>query len=37
MFFVRGREDENPMNILNRGYWVTTILSAGGPRLRDVA
>jgi K(+)-stimulated pyrophosphate-energized sodium pump len=27
MFFVRGREDENPMNILNRGYWVTTILS----------
>ncbi len=30
MFFVRGREDENPMNILNRGYWVTTILSALG-------
>ena len=29
MFFVRGREDENPMNILNRGYWVTTILSVG--------
>jgi K(+)-stimulated pyrophosphate-energized sodium pump len=29
IFFVRGREDENPMNILNRGYWVTTILSAG--------
>jgi K(+)-stimulated pyrophosphate-energized sodium pump len=28
MFFVRGREDENPMNILNRGYWATTILSA---------
>ena len=27
IFFVRGREDENPMNILNRGYWVTTILS----------
>ncbi len=27
-FFIRGREDENPMNILNRGYWVTTILSA---------
>ncbi|HLB40108.1 MAG TPA: sodium/proton-translocating pyrophosphatase, partial [Actinomycetota bacterium] len=26
-FFIRGREDENPMNILNRGYWVTTILS----------
>ena len=29
IFFVRGREDENPMNMLNRGYWVTTILSAG--------
>jgi K(+)-stimulated pyrophosphate-energized sodium pump len=29
-FFIRGREDENPMNILNRGYWVTTILSAVG-------
>jgi K(+)-stimulated pyrophosphate-energized sodium pump len=28
MFFIRGRETENPMNILNRGYWVTTILSA---------
>jgi K(+)-stimulated pyrophosphate-energized sodium pump len=28
MFFIRGREDEDPMNILNRGYWVTTILSA---------
>ena len=27
MYFVRGSEDENPMNILNRGYWVTTILS----------
>jgi K(+)-stimulated pyrophosphate-energized sodium pump len=27
MFFLRGKEDENPMNILNRGYWVTTILS----------
>jgi K(+)-stimulated pyrophosphate-energized sodium pump len=27
MFFIRGREDENPMSILNRGYWVTTILS----------
>ena len=27
LFFVRGREDENPMNMLNRGYWVTTILS----------
>jgi K(+)-stimulated pyrophosphate-energized sodium pump len=30
MFFVRGREDENPMNILNRGYWVTTLLSVVG-------
>jgi len=29
-FFIRGREDEDPMNILNRGYWVTTILSALG-------
>ena len=29
IFFIRGREDENPMNILNRGYWVTTILSVG--------
>ncbi len=29
-FFIRGREDENPMNILNRGYWVTTLLSAIG-------
>jgi K(+)-stimulated pyrophosphate-energized sodium pump len=26
-FFIRGREDENPMNILNRGYWATTIMS----------
>jgi K(+)-stimulated pyrophosphate-energized sodium pump len=30
MFFVRGREDENPMNMLNRGYWVTTLLSVVG-------
>jgi K(+)-stimulated pyrophosphate-energized sodium pump len=30
MFFIRGSETENPMNILNRGYWVTTILSIGG-------
>ncbi len=29
IFFVRGKEDENPMNMLNRGYWVTTILSIG--------
>jgi K(+)-stimulated pyrophosphate-energized sodium pump len=27
MFFVRGSEDEDPMNMLNRGYWVTTLLS----------
>jgi K(+)-stimulated pyrophosphate-energized sodium pump len=27
IFFVRGRETEDPMNMLNRGYWVTTILS----------
>src|SRR6187200_938649 len=30
IFFVRGSETENPMNILNRGYWVTTILSVVG-------
>ena len=30
MFFLRGSETENPMNILNRGYWVTTILSVIG-------
>ncbi len=30
IFFVRGREDENPMNMLNRGYWVTTALSVAG-------
>ena len=30
IFFVRGRDDEDPMNMLNRGYWVTTILSVGG-------
>jgi K(+)-stimulated pyrophosphate-energized sodium pump len=29
-FFIRGREDEDPMNILSRGYWVTTLLSALG-------
>ena len=27
IFFVRGSETEDPMNMLNRGYWVTTILS----------
>jgi K(+)-stimulated pyrophosphate-energized sodium pump len=30
MFFIGGREDEDPMNMLNRGYWVTTILSVFG-------
>jgi K(+)-stimulated pyrophosphate-energized sodium pump len=30
LFFVRGREDEDPMNMLNRGYWVTTLLSVAG-------
>jgi K(+)-stimulated pyrophosphate-energized sodium pump len=30
MFFIRGSETEDPMNILNRGYWVTTLLSVGG-------
>ncbi|MBX3030966.1 MAG: sodium-translocating pyrophosphatase [Chloroflexi bacterium] len=30
MYFVRGREDEDPMRILNRGYWATTILSVVG-------
>jgi K(+)-stimulated pyrophosphate-energized sodium pump len=29
-FFIRGSETENPMNILNRGYWVTSILSVVG-------
>ena len=29
MAFVRGNDKENPMNILNRGYWATTIISAG--------
>ncbi len=30
MFFIRGKETENPMNILNRGYWVTAGLSVVG-------
>ena len=30
IFFVRGREDEDPMHMLNRGYWVTTALSVVG-------
>jgi len=29
-FFIRGKETEDPMNILNRGYWVTTALSVVG-------
>jgi len=29
-FFIRGKEDENPMNILNRGYWATTVFSVIG-------
>ena len=29
IFFVRGKETEDPMNMLNRGYWVTTLLSVG--------
>jgi len=30
MFFVRGSETGDPMNMLNRGYWATTVLSVGG-------
>jgi K(+)-stimulated pyrophosphate-energized sodium pump len=30
IFFVRGKETEDPMHILNRGYWVTTLLSVVG-------
>jgi K(+)-stimulated pyrophosphate-energized sodium pump len=30
LYFVRGREDEDPMKMLNRGYWVTTALSVVG-------
>jgi K(+)-stimulated pyrophosphate-energized sodium pump len=30
IFFVRGSETEDPMNMLNRGYWVTTLLSVLG-------
>jgi len=29
-FFVRGREDDDAMQMLNRGYWATTVLSALG-------
>jgi K(+)-stimulated pyrophosphate-energized sodium pump len=28
MFTIRGKEDADPMGMLNRGYWVTTVLSA---------
>jgi K(+)-stimulated pyrophosphate-energized sodium pump len=30
LYFVRGREDEDPMRMLNRGYWATTLLSVVG-------
>src|SRR3977135_1428672 len=30
IFFVHGREDEDPMNMLNRGSCVTTALSVVG-------
>ena len=30
LLIVRVREDEDPMNALNRGYWVTAVLAAGG-------
>jgi K(+)-stimulated pyrophosphate-energized sodium pump len=30
MYFVRGKETGDPMNILNRGYWATTLLSVVG-------
>jgi K(+)-stimulated pyrophosphate-energized sodium pump len=30
MYFVRGSETEDPMRILNRGYWATTLLSVVG-------
>jgi K(+)-stimulated pyrophosphate-energized sodium pump len=29
-FFIKGREDEDPMKILNRGYWATTIFAVVG-------
>jgi K(+)-stimulated pyrophosphate-energized sodium pump len=29
-FFIRGREDEDPMRILNRGYWATTLFAVIG-------
>ena len=36
IFFVRGKETEDPMNMLNRGYWVTTLLSVAGAGVRDL-
>src|SRR5688572_26033207 len=30
VLIVRAREDEDPMNALNRGYWVTAVLAAAG-------
>ncbi len=29
-FFIKGKEDEDPMKILNRGYWATTAFSVIG-------
>jgi K(+)-stimulated pyrophosphate-energized sodium pump len=29
-FFIRGKEDEDPMKILNRGYWATTAFAVIG-------
>ncbi len=29
-FFIKGSEDEDPMKILNRGYWATTIFAVIG-------
>ncbi len=29
-FFIRGKEDEDPMKILNRGYWATTAFAVVG-------
>jgi K(+)-stimulated pyrophosphate-energized sodium pump len=30
LLIVRAREDEDPMNALNRGYWMTAVLAAAG-------
>ena len=29
-FFIKGKEDEDPMKILNRGYWATTLFAVIG-------